>query len=347
MFHKQEVCFFFKLPYLCLMLRITTHIEKLLLIHDCVIIPEIGGFVLQTNPATYTKVEHAFTPMHKEVVFNKALQHNDGLLSESYMQSYGLEYRKAQQMLEEDINDMKSSLQQYNKVSLGNIGALTKEKEGQLVFHAGKTEIFDVDHYGLSSFHFPVLPAIDTEDPSIGLPAIGKKRKEILYIPVNRRFIRGIVATVAALALFLIISTPVKDVNQAAYTASFVPSEIILPKAIINETAISNIEVPSQLAESSSTSSGNLSSNAVSSKMYHIIIGSFPSEDQAKEFLAKHVDHTAYPQAGIVTRDERSRIYAKRYDNRKDAESYLETIRQNEKYKDAWLFISRRQANDQ
>ena len=65
------------------MLRIITHIERLLLTHDCVILPKFGGFVLQTLPATYQEEEHLFRPMRKEVMFNVTLQHTDGLLSES------------------------------------------------------------------------------------------------------------------------------------------------------------------------------------------------------------------------------------------------------------------------
>ena len=57
------------------MLRIITHIERLLLTHDCVILPKFGGFVLQTLPATYQEEEHLFRPMRKEVMFNVTLQH--------------------------------------------------------------------------------------------------------------------------------------------------------------------------------------------------------------------------------------------------------------------------------
>ena len=51
------------------MLRIITHIERLLLTHDCVILPKFGGFVLQILPATYEEEEYSFRPMRKEVMF--------------------------------------------------------------------------------------------------------------------------------------------------------------------------------------------------------------------------------------------------------------------------------------
>ena len=122
------------------MLRIITHIERLLLTHDCVILPKFGGFVLQTLPATYQEEEHLFRPMRKEVMFNVTLQHTDGLLSESYMQTYGVDYRKAQLMLEEDIEALNVSLEQDKRITLGRIGTFSIGEEGysmriRMVYH--------------------------------------------------------------------------------------------------------------------------------------------------------------------------------------------------------------------
>lgn len=117
------------------MLRIITHIERLLLVHDCVIVPKFGGFVLQTVSAVCNGEEHLFSPQRKEIVFNITLQHNDGLLSESYMQMYGVNYRKAQLMLEEDVDDMKAALQEEKRLSFGLLGSFSLGQEGQMIFH--------------------------------------------------------------------------------------------------------------------------------------------------------------------------------------------------------------------
>ena len=94
------------------MLRIVTHIERLLLVHDCVIVPKFGGFVLQAVPAVQQMEQHTFHPLRKEIGFNMTLQHNDGLLSESYMQMYAVSYRHAQLLLEDDGDDLKNTGQQ-------------------------------------------------------------------------------------------------------------------------------------------------------------------------------------------------------------------------------------------
>ena len=208
------------------MLRIITHIERLLLTHDCVILPKFGGFVLQILPATYEEEEHSFRPMRKEVMFNVTLQHTDGLLSESYMQTYGVDYRKAQLMLEEDIEALNVSLEQDKRITLGRIGTFSIGEEGQTIFTPGDSGVFNADSYGLSSFHFPVLRSLEEEREEVAL-LTGKKNKDVFYIPVSRKLIRVVAASAAAVALFFVVSTPVKEVNLSAYTASFVPTEMI------------------------------------------------------------------------------------------------------------------------
>lgn len=340
------------------MLRIITHIERLLLVHDCVIVPGFGGFVLQAVSAVYDEKEYLFNPQRKEIVFNVTLQHNDGLLSESYMQMYDVNYRKAQLMLEEDVADMKVILQEDKKLSLGVLGSFSLGMEGQVIFHPGESDAFSVGSYGLVSFNFPQLRPVSAEREEVAL-LTRKKKKDILYIPVNRKLLRVAAASVAAVALFLLVSTPVKDVNQAAYTASFVPTEMVVKSApeikpaeeiASEETIASEInEVKTErkvvaVAPSREVKRQKITPEPVTAKpnlkMYHIVIASFPTEDQADKYIAG-VDRKECKHVSKVVRDGKYRIYADKFDNREQAESYMATLRMNEKYKDAWLFISR------
>lgn len=340
------------------MLRIITHIERLLLVHDCVIVPGFGGFVLQAVSAVYDEKEHLFNPQRKEIVFNVTLQHNDGLLSESYMQMYDVNYRKAQLMLEEDVADMKVVLQEDKKLSLGVLGSFSLGMEGQVIFHPGESDAFSVGSYGLVSFNFPQLQPVLAEREEVAL-LTRKRKKDILYIPVNRKLLRVAAASAAAVALFLLVSTPVKDVNQAAYTASFVPTEMVVKSApeikpaeeiASEETIAPEInEVKTERKVAAVAPSREVKRQKITPepaiakpnlKMYHIVIASFPTEDQADKYIAG-VDRQECKHVSKVVRDGKYRIYADKFDNREQAESYMATLRMNEKYKDAWLFISR------
>ena len=278
--------------------------------------------------------------------------------SESYMQMYDVNYRKAQLMLEEDVADMKVVLQEDKKLSLGVLGSFSLGMEGQVIFHPGESDAFSVGSYGLVSFNFPQLQPVLAEREEVAL-LTRKRKKDILYIPVNRKLLRVAAASAAAVALFLLVSTPVKDVNQAAYTASFVPTEMVVKSApeikpteeiASEETIAPEInEVKTERKVAAVAPSREVKRQKITPepaiakpnlKMYHIVIASFPTEDQADKYIAG-VDRQECKHVSKVVRDGKYRIYADKFDNREQAESYMATLRMNEKYKDAWLFISR------
>ena len=228
-----------------LMERLIEHIERLLLQHDCVIIPDFGGFVLQSVSAVYMGEEHSFTPTRKEIVFNPTLTHNDGLLVESYMQEYSKDFDKARQLVGKDVAEIKEVLSNYSELQFGTVGLFTKEDE-RVAFMQGKNSdmLFSTQSYGLPVFHYlplsarnliaatPVLLTASDNSENTSIKA-DKRGKNVIYnIPVTRTFVRTIAVAAAVILLFLFISTPVSDVNKSSYTASFVPHEIMPAKSV-------------------------------------------------------------------------------------------------------------------
>ena len=204
------------------MLRIVTHIERLLLIHDCIIIPQFGGFVLQYAAAARDTDTALFQPFRKVISFNATLQHTDGLLNESYRELYDLNYQQAQTMLEQDVAELQHKLVQFKKVSLGKLGSFTLNEEAQPVFESGTFHEFCLAAYGLPAFHMKPLAALtDLNEP---LHDQNSKQTDIYYLPIRRRWLKLSGAVAAAAALFFLISTPVKEVNHSVYKASFIPS---------------------------------------------------------------------------------------------------------------------------
>ena len=81
------------------MIALVRHIESLLLKHDCVIVPDFGGFVTQQVAARFVEDEGLFLPPYRSVGFNGCLKLNDGLLAQSYMNAYGIGYLEALQQI--------------------------------------------------------------------------------------------------------------------------------------------------------------------------------------------------------------------------------------------------------
>lgn len=170
----------------------------------------------------------------------------------------------------------------------------------------------------------------------------GKKKKDVFYIPVSRKLIRVVAASAAAVALFFVVSTPVKEVNLSAYTASFVPTEMINyrfeePISQLEEIQVSQedemvaevtpkIEATKETEIAKAASAPEVKKELVApapkvksvapKRMYHIVIASFPTEEQANEYISG-VDRAQCKNVSKVVRDGKYRIYADKFNNRR------------------------------
>lgn len=326
------------------MQRIIAHIEHLLLSHDCVIIPAFGGFVLQAVPAVHSPEEHVFRPMCKDILFNSTLNHQDGLLAESYMKMYGVNYAKAVEMVEEDVEFLIRRLRETGQMDMGMIGTLSVEEENRLIFSSAKDNLLSVGAYGLPSFYFAPLSLLRKEQSELFIPIYNQeaKKKDAIYIRINRNVLRAGAAVAAVAAFVLLISTPIKDVNPSTYTASFIPTELSAPKVLpVTETEIAETASFETVIEAETVSTPEPQPVVLrTGKTYYIVIGSFPNVESGNKFLSE-VDRVSYPNVNLVEKGDKVRVYSNKFDNREEAESYLSVIRQTENYKDAWLFISR------
>ena len=70
------------------MIRLARHIEILLLGNDCVIVPNLGGFVVHHVCACYDEGDGLFLPPQRTLGFNPVLKMNDSLLAQSYVEAY-------------------------------------------------------------------------------------------------------------------------------------------------------------------------------------------------------------------------------------------------------------------
>ncbi len=327
------------------MLRLVSHLESLLMLHDCVVVPKFGGFVLQRVPALYRKDEHFFCPMHKEIVFNTTLKHNDGLLSESYMQKYQVEYPKACRMIEDDVDEIKNLLYKGLKVPFGVLGSFNTGKERQIIFTASETNPFSTESYGLTSFHLPTLESLQREE--VALLTRENKAKDIFYIPVNRRIIRGITAAAAAVALFLFVSTPVKEIDTTAYTASFIPTAIVtgnIPVASLQEDVTAETSLPSlrpanEVKPSVTTVTNKPRQQAKEeTPLYYVVVSSVNTQKKADAFI-KQMDRSVFKRADKLVEAKKVRVYADKFTSREKADAYMAKLRKNPKYSDAWVYV--------
>ena len=146
------------------MITLSRHIEILLLEHDCVIIPGLGGFIANQVSSLYCdNGDNLFLPPYRTVGFNQALSGNEGLLVQSYMQAYEAAYPEAMLQMEKDINEMLAQLDLEGSYTFHGVGTLTKNIEGGITFTAPESGVLTPSLYGLYSFEVKDLAQVKKE----------------------------------------------------------------------------------------------------------------------------------------------------------------------------------------
>jgi len=115
------------------MKELVSHIEFLLHDHNCVIIPGFGGFVINSSPARRDGMA-TFHPPVSELVFNRYLTHNDGLLAQSFMKSDSIPFEAAMQKIEHAVQEMLRELREGRKIELGALGQFEMNSSKQFVY---------------------------------------------------------------------------------------------------------------------------------------------------------------------------------------------------------------------
>ena len=134
--------------------KIEDIISSLLLRHSCVIIPNFGGFVAKTISAKLDLDRGLFLAPSKQLLFNKNLLNNDGLLISEYASLNTIEYSKSQIEIEEFVLDLKTKLNSKQAVHIDRVGTLSYDLEGNLVFEQDRYFNLLLSSYGLNQVQF-------------------------------------------------------------------------------------------------------------------------------------------------------------------------------------------------
>ena len=234
------------------MISLARHIELLLLEHDCVIVPGLGGFIANHAEARYSgDDEHLFLPPYRTIGFNQQLQVNDGLLVQSYMAAYDASYPAAHLQMEKEIEKMMNELEMTGEYTLENIGLLKKDLNQNITFTAPENGILTPHLYGLYSCEIKSLQSVIKEkEIEQALQAAAtvipidskkvtqpkneeKKSNKHVIIRLNRHWLDAGIAAAVAILLFFCFSYPaLKTISNETDTvvAAFSPMEEMMAK---------------------------------------------------------------------------------------------------------------------
>lgn len=155
-------------------MNIKKHIKELLFTSQGVIIPGLGGFVSEYEPAAFDVSENKFLPPSKKITFNPEFSYHDTQLVEFIAKKEKAEKESVEKALADFVKDTKYKLKQGKTILFPEIGILS-QKRGKISFAQSKETNLLTDSFGLKSITTkqPAQPV--TQKP-------GKKPKSVKKI---------------------------------------------------------------------------------------------------------------------------------------------------------------------
>jgi len=138
--------------------ELSPYLRKLLLEHDCAIIPDFGGFVMQRHPAHRATANEQLLPPSKTVGFNALLRAEDGLLAHEVCKSRRIPYAQAADFVQQCVRDMKRDLMRGIEVEFDGVGTLSPTTNGHFDFRPSEQTTFAPENYFLTPLALSALP---------------------------------------------------------------------------------------------------------------------------------------------------------------------------------------------
>jgi hypothetical protein len=159
------------------------YIRSLLYEHDCVVIPDFGGFIAHYTSASVHPIRHTFVPPSKEIAFNEMLKLNDGMLISYIASGEGINREEAAKKVRDFADSVRDDIRRHQKYVFEEIGTLTLNFEQKLQFEPFKHINYLGESFGLPELihkpidRAPVLPKFRVKDRPVAAasPAGGEK----------------------------------------------------------------------------------------------------------------------------------------------------------------------------
>lgn len=308
-------------------MKLEKYISDLLYRHDCVIVPGLGGFIVNPKSAFIHPVQHTFFPPSKEIVFNAGLKTNDGLLANFLAMARGTSFEDAMSNIEDAVNQWQIELKEQGCFSLSGIGQFTLNAEKNLQFDPESSINYLEDAYGLGGFMSPIISREESRRKI--LFADRKIHLQKRYAGVIIRRITAVSIPVAAMMIWSIFNWNMVT-NVYTSNAGFL--------SFLRYSAKVNTEMPATPAKKIVVNNASIlpvaeSKSAeevtVANLKYFIIGGAFQNEENAQNFVKKLQSEGYHASILDKTRQGLFRVSVEGYANMEEATSHLGEIQQN------------------
>ena len=361
-----------------LVIELERHIEILLLNNDCVIVPDLGGFMAHYSEAHYDDRDQMFLPPMRTLGFNPALKMNDSLLAQSYIEAYDISYPEAILRIEDEVSELRQHIENEGSYELNDLGILKMNEYGNYEFEPCEAGILTPTLYGLSTVEMEPLvnmtsSFVEAKTRPIKVESIlendaketvhEEKAQEVemsssyykddnddkVHIPVS--VLRNIMAAAIAIFGFFLISTPLNNGSSKEMSMLNFDTETltrILPKATIQ----GNAEVKGMIAsevhndavvkyDNETTDKTNKDIASVEREItvpYYTLVLASQVSKKNASLYVEKLHKAGFNEAKIFTSHSSTRVIFNRYKTEAEAYNALREMREYTEFHEAWVY---------
>lgn len=334
--------------------NLTSHIEYLLLRHDCVVVPGVGAFINVRHAARFDAATRSWLPPTREVRFNGLLVHDDGLLANSYARKHGVPFAEGRELLRRDIMQLTEALAVDGEVTVGQLGILARREStlrftplspaARLAARLGFTaapifrETAAVADSAVTATEIQTAvacvaqaqtqPAAEEARADRSTEGKGGRRfntRRNYYIAVNKVFARISAAVMLVAAVTLSTMVPVSDCKRED-RASVVPVERVIRTA-------GAVAAPEPEPEPGITAPAVAEPRQ---RRWHAVVATFTTQADAEKFVSQS-EGCGYDLRIVNTRT-RSRVSAMSSDNRDSLQGIISSPDFQARFSQAWIW---------
>ncbi|MBU6324084.1 MAG: SPOR domain-containing protein [Bacteroidetes bacterium] len=284
---------------------LVSFVEKLVRLHECVVVPGLGGFITRDHSAALNRFNGQLKPRSRTIFFNDILRQDDGILMNHIMSETGMDKGNAEQFVQREVQSLLQRCAGHEQQSFGSLGSFYLNQHDKLFFLPSVTLNLADIAYGLKPVQLeavvetltqeirkPLSPKAVSEPEAVIVEPISVATET--SIPASRPRIWKVAAAVAILSLStaagIRISNYLRQDSSALLTASTMGSETI-QEEISRESSKAKINMAhaTPVTKAQPAVAGK-SASAKNNGDYKVIAACFITEKAAIEELKRLAD---------------------------------------------------------
>jgi len=259
------------------------YISELLFLHDCVILPNFGGFVGNPQSAKLNKTTGILSPPSKQILFNANLKTNDGLLITHISNQEGISQEIAKNEVENYATKIGDKLTKSKVLRIDKIGLFTLGREGNIIFLQDSVNNYSLDSFGMKETHNKAVirETIIEEKVAATIQTIRTQGNN------PKAFLRAAAVIIPLIALsYISITQQDKIYNVYTQMASLNPFENSIIAEPITEV-IPEVKIEVEASPIVESIEEEITPIIIPQKTYYIIAGAFSEKKNADKMLEK------------------------------------------------------------